>query len=64
MKWTELEKQFRDLEQVLVYFRLDIQWGDNGEFWRDAGTSSLGSETVLSEIGGGGGNFSLFYTPY
>jgi uncharacterized protein (TIGR02391 family) len=35
--WSELEKQFKELEPAFQHCRLDIQWGDSGEYFRIAG---------------------------
>ena len=37
LSWKELEEEFFKLKDALQSSRIDVQWGDSGEYWRIAG---------------------------
>jgi hypothetical protein len=37
LSWNELEQRFRELDEVLAFARIDVQWGSAGEDWSLAG---------------------------
>ena len=38
LSWKELEEEFFKLKETLQSSRIDVQWGDSGEYWRIAGS--------------------------